>query len=265
MSQLGDISLFFRRGTRLTLSKRLRPWVTVPLAFNILLFGLFYWLAGHYIHLWLNALVSGWHFQGFWSFLNSALPYAEGLLMMLIWLLLLVVFANVFTLVVQLIAAPFMGLLAEKVNHDTCSVPLPDETMLAMTTRTIAREARKLWYWIWRAFLLLIVVVVLYFVPGLNLLASAIWFAFNGWMMAIQYIDYGADCRLVSLDDMNRRLTDKRWLVLGFGCIMLALTMLPLVNLVIMPIGVVTGTLIWNERLGRDLLITSNNTTELVP
>lgn len=249
MSQLGDISLFFRRGTRLALSKRLRPWVAIPLFFNIFLFGFLYWLAGHYINLWLDGLMSHWHFEGVWSFLNSLAPYLEGMLTLLIWLLLLVIFANFFTLAVQLVAAPFMGLLAERVNHDTSLVPLPQESTLAMLRRTLWRELRKLWYWLWRAALVLVLVLICYLVPGLNLLASALWFAFTGWMLAIQYIDYGADCRLTPFSTTLQRLQSKRWLVLGFGCIMLALTLLPLINLVIMPIGVITGTLIWNERL----------------
>lgn len=249
MSQLSDIPVFFRRGTRLALGKRLRPWVAIPLFFNIFLFGALYWTAGHYINLWLDGLMAGWHFEGMWDFLNSLKPYLEGMLTLLIWLLLLVIFANLFTLAVQLIAAPFLGLLAERVNHDTHLVPLPQETMLAMIKRTLLREARKLWYWLWRAVLVLIVVLICYLIPGLNLLASAVWFGFSGWMLGMQYIDYGADCRLVPLADMRRRLYRKRWLVLGFGCIMLALTLVPLVNLFVMPIGVITGTLIWNERL----------------
>lgn len=249
MSQLTDISHFFQRGTRMTLSKRMRPWVIIPLLFNIILFGLFYGSALYFIDAWLDSLVASWHFAGFWSFLNTLLPYLEGLLMVLLGGLLLILFANVFTLIVQLIASPFLGLLAERVNHDSCSVPLPEESIIAMVKRTSIREIQKLWYWLWRAFLLLIVVIIFYFIPGLNLLGSALWFLFSGWILGMQYIDFGADCRLISLSDMRRALYKKRWLVLGFGCIMLVLTLIPLVNLVIMPVGVITGTLIWNERL----------------
>lgn len=249
MSQLTDISHFFERGTRLTLSKPIRPWVVIPLLFNIVLFGLLYWLAGHYINLWIDQLVASWHFDGLFSFMNELMPWLAGLLALLVWLLLLVVFASLFTIMVQLAASPFLGLLAEQVNRDTCSEPLPEESLAAMIRRTLVRELVKLNYWLWRALGVLLIVIIFYFVPGLNLLASVLWFTFCGWMLAMQYIDFGADCRLVSLTDMRRAMQHKRWLVLGFGCIMLALTLLPLVNLVIMPVGVVTGTLIWNERL----------------
>jgi CysZ protein len=38
-------------------------------------------------------------------------------------------------------------------------------------------------------------------------------------------------------------------LVLGFGCMVLAVTMVPLVNLVVMPVAVIAGVLIWHQAL----------------
>lgn len=249
MSQLLDVTTYLRRGVQLTLSRTLRPWVVIPLLFNIVFFSLMYWLAGHYINGWVTWLTDGWHFDGSWAFLNNALSFLVGALKLLLWILLLVIFASVFTLAVQLVSSPFLGLLAEKVNRQTSPLPLPEESLWAMTKRTTIRETRKLLQWLMRALVVLLVVLILYFIPGLNILASAVWFLFCGWMMALQYIDYGADCRQHSLNELKQAMHSKRWLVLGFGSIMLGLTMLPLINLVIMPIGVVTGTLIWNERL----------------
>lgn len=258
MSQLLDVTTYLQRGFKLTLSRGMRPWVIIPLAFNIVFFSLMYWLAGHYINLWVDYLTSGWQLDGFWTFLNSTLSFLAGALKLLLWVLLLVIFASVFTLTVQLVASPFLGLLAEKVNKQTSPLPLPTETFWAMTKRTLIRETRKLLQWLTRAAVVLVFVLVLYLIPGLNLLASAVWFLFCGWMMALQYIDYGADCRQHSLNELKHAMHSKRWLVLGFGSIMLGLTMLPLVNLIIMPIGVVTGTLIWNERLSPKALPSIN-------
>jgi CysZ protein len=249
MSQLTDVPHFLQRGTHLALSRTLRPWVIVPLLFNILLFGFLYWLSGHYVNLWITHLLGGLHFSGIWSFLNSVVPYLQGALELLAWVLLLVTFSSFFTMAVQLVAAPFMGLLAEKVNHATSPSPLPQEGLVSMIMRTLTRTLKMLWYWLWRFVLIGMLVLILYLIPGLNLVASAVYFLFNGWILGMQYIDYGADCRQTSVREMRQRIMTKRWLVLGFGCVMLALTMLPLVNLVIIPIGVITGTLIWNERL----------------
>jgi len=51
---------------------------------------------------------------------------------------------------------------------------------------------------------------------------------------------------------MLERLKSKRWMVLTFGSVVLGLTMLPLVNLVIMPVAVIAGTLIWVNELADD-------------
>jgi CysZ protein len=53
----------------------------------------------------------------------------------------------------------------------------------------------------------------------------------------------------VPFEVMLERLKTKRWLVLTFGAVVMGLTMLPLVNLFIMPVAVIAGTLIWVEEL----------------
>ena len=118
-----------------------------------------------------------------------------------------------------------------------------------MLVRTFRRELRKTWDWLWRSALVLLVVAVVWFIPVVNVLASAIWFVWSGWLLGMQYIDYGADTRQIPFSQMKARLHKRRWLVMGFGCLVLALTMLPLVNLLIMPVAVIAGTLIWVEAL----------------
>ncbi|HCJ62811.1 MAG TPA: sulfate transporter CysZ, partial [Alcanivorax sp.] len=114
------------------------------------------------------------------------------------------------------------------------------------------RELRKTWYWLWRAVLILFVVLVIYFIPVVNVLASTVWFLWSGWLLGMQYIDFAADNRQVPFTVMLERLKSKRWMVLTFGSVVLGLTMLPLVNLVIMPVAVIAGTLIWVNELADD-------------
>lgn len=239
---------YLQRAARLARDKSILPWVLVPMLFNLLLFGTLYYLAGSSLSAW----ISSWgalSFTGFWAFLEPVVDFLIGAAVLLLWILLLALFASVFTIAVQLVAAPFMGLLAERVDQRLCATTLPDESISAMIFRTLKREVRKTWDWLWRSLLVLLVVLVVSLIPGINILASAIWFLWSGWLLGIQYIDYGADNRQVSFADMKRRLQQQRWLVLGFGCCVLALTMIPLVNLVIMPVAVIAGVLIWVEQL----------------
>jgi len=175
-----------------------------------------------------------------------------GAAVVLVWIVLLGLFASVFTLGVQLIAAPFMGFLAEKVDIRATGRPMPEESIPAMTVRVFKRELRKTWYWLWRAVLILFVVLVIYFIPVVNVLASTVWFLWSGWLLGMQYIDFAADNRQVPFTVMLERLKTKRWMVLTFGSVVLGLTMLPLVNLVIMPVAVIAGTLIWVNELADD-------------
>lgn len=249
MSQISRALGYLGQGFSLAVSPGLRGYVIVPLIFNMLIFGGLYYLSGHLIGQWIDAATAGWQITGTFAFLNGAIHFLINAAVVLVWILLLGLFASVFTLGVQLIAAPFMGFLAEKVDIRVTGRPMPEESILAMTVRTFKRELRKTWYWLWRALLILLVVLVIYFIPVVNVFASAIWFLWSGWLMGMQYLDYAADNRQTSFELMLERLKTKRWMVLTFGSVVLGLTMLPLVNLFIMPVAVVAGTLIWVKEL----------------
>lgn len=255
MSQVTDVPAYLSRGLKMALSRELRPFVIIPLLFNIVVFGGLYWLSGSWLAGWITEATSGWAFEGFFSFMNSALAYLVDALVILAWVLLLALFSSVFTIGVQLISAPFMGYLAERVDFQLTGNPLPEESIAAMIGRTFKRELRKTWYWIWRALLVLLVTFILSFIPVINIAASAIWFLWSGWLLGMQYIDYGADNRQVPFSTTLEQVKTRPVLVTGFGSIVLALTMLPLINLFIMPVAVIAGTLIWVEQLDRQLIV----------
>lgn len=252
MTPFTEAFSYLRRAAALARTRAVSPWVIVPILFNSVLFGSAYWFTGSWLTGLIGSLTAGWALEGWLAFLNPAISLVTGLLQLLVWLLLLALLAMVFTNVVQLLAAPFMGFLAAQVDNRTAPAlgfpPQPEESIRSMVWRTVRRELRKTGYWLLRAIPLLVLVTLLSLVPVVNLLAPAIWFIWSGWMIAIQYIDYGADTRLVSFDEMLARLREQRILVTSLGCLILGLTMLPLVNLVIMPVAVIAGTLFWLER-----------------
>lgn len=239
---------YLRRALAMARSKPLLPWVLIPALFNLLLFGGLYYSAGSALSDWISGL-DGVEFSGFWSFLNQIVGFLISAAIVIVWILLFALLASVFTIAVQLVAAPFMGVLAEHVDRERCATPLPSESITAMLIRTFRRELRKTWDWLWRSLLVLLLVSIVWFIPVINVLASAIWFFWSGWLLGVQYIDYGADTRQISFLEMKQALKQRRWLVMGFGCSVLALTMVPLLNLLIMPVAVIAGTLIWVETL----------------
>ncbi|MFI7857985.1 sulfate transporter CysZ [Pseudomonas promysalinigenes] len=227
---------YLREGLKLVLSPNLRMFVLLPLAINLLLFGGLIYFAGHEFSLWLDALM-------------PTLPNWLSFLSYILWplfvaLLVLMVFFT-FTLVANVIAAPFNGFLAEKVEVVVRGKdPFPAFSwgeLVAMVPRTFGREMRKLAYFLPRA----IGLFILSLIPVVNVVAAPLWLIFGVWMMAIQYIDYPADNNKMSWQDMLAWLRSKRWQSLGFGGITYLALLIPGVNVLMMPAAVAGATLFW--------------------
>lgn len=236
-------------GFQVSKQKHVRAWLILPILANSLLFAAAWQWAGGWLVESIQNVTAGWAFSGFFEFLNPFIRFLVGLVKWFVWLVLLVLLATLFTTVVQLISAPFMGFLSAKVDTLYARLPLPDESLWAMSKRVLWRETVKFFYWSWRALLMFIATALLSFVlapvPVLNLLGPTLWFAWASWMLGIQYIDYGADNRIVPFAQALREYRAQRWVVIGFGGGVMALTLVPLVNLIIMPMAVVGGTLLW--------------------
>lgn len=227
---------YLGQGLKLVLSPGLRLFVLLPLAVNTLLF----------IGLIVLALqqFGGW-VDSFMPNLPSWLSFLEYLIWPLFVLLVLVIMFFTFTLLANIIAAPFNGFLAEKAEvvlrgRDDFP-PFSWAELSAMVPRTIGRELRKLGYFLPRAIPLLI----LSFVPVLNLVAAPLWILFGVWMMAVQYIDYPADNNKLGWNEMLAWLREKRWQSLGFGGATYLALMIPFLNILVMPAAVAGATLFW--------------------
>ncbi len=216
----------------------LRWFVLLPLLINIGVFsGIVYW-ASRQFSAWMDFLL-GW--------LPEWLGFIEYALWPLFFLGIVAVVFFTFTVIGNLIASPFNALLSEKVQRME-GAELPDMALkdwLVILPKSIGRELRKLQYYLPRALILLI----LSFIPLVNLVSPFLWFLFNGWMMAIQYCDYAADNRMMSFTDMMQRLRQNNPGVWAFGATVSLVMLIPLVNLLIMPAAVVGSTLLWERRI----------------
>jgi uncharacterized protein involved in cysteine biosynthesis len=98
---------YLREGLKLVLSPSLRLFVLLPLAVNLLLFGGLIWFAGHEFSLWVDALMPS--LPDWLSFLSYILwPLFVALVVLMVFF--------TFTMLANVIAAPFNGFLAEKVE-----------------------------------------------------------------------------------------------------------------------------------------------------
>ena len=227
---------YLGEGLKLILSPGLRLFVLLPLTVNTLLFIGLIVLAMQQFGGWVDGVMPS---------LPDWLSFLEYILWPLFVLLVLVVMFFTFTLLANIIAAPFNGFLAEKVEvvlrgRDDFP-PFSWAELMAMMPRTIGREMRKLAYFLPRAIPLLI----LTFVPVLNLVAAPLWILFGIWMMAVQYIDYPADNNKLGWNEMLAWLREKRWQSLGFGGAVYLALLIPFVNILVMPAAVAGATLFW--------------------
>lgn len=228
---------YLLRGAAMLPQPGIRRFVLVPLLINLLLFIAAIWLLIQQFTHWVE------YGLGY-------LPDWAGFLYWLFWpLFALVVMVGVyygFSIVANLIAAPFNGFLAEKVEHRLRGAPLVDEgwgAVLAIIPRALQRELQKLGYYLPRFLLLLLIT----FIPGLNLLSPLLWFLFGAWMMSIQYCDYPMDNNKVSFPQMKQLMKARRVTSIGFGGLVQLGMLVPVLNLFLMPAAVVGATIFWVE------------------
>jgi CysZ protein len=220
----------------------LRRFVLIPLAVNVIVFSLLIWLGID-------------QFEGLLDWLlpqTSWLAYLRWLLWPLFAITVLLVVFFTFTVLANLVAAPFNGLLAEKVEkHLSDTEPAGDTDWMALIADigpSIASELRKLGYFLVRAVPLLILFVI----PGVNLAAPALWFLFNAWYMSLEYGDFPMGNHSLKFPDQLGRMRQIRFTALGFGSMLTLLMMVPVLNFVAMPAAVAGATALWvGELRGR--------------
>ena len=147
-----------------------------------------------------------------------------------------------FSIIANLIGAPFNGLLAAAVENTLSGTTEPTQTGIGGFVREIwlgiKAEFIKFLYFLIRALPLLL----LFLIPLVQAVAPVIWFLFGAWMMALEYLDYPMGNHGLFFPDIRARIRVKRALAIGFGSGVLLLTMLPVVNFIAMPVAVIGAT-----------------------
>lgn len=233
------------RGFALLTTSGLRRFVILPLLINIVVFTVSIWVLVQQF----RPMVDRWL-----SYLPDWLLWLEWLFWLIFALAAILLVFYTFALVANLIAAPFNSLLAEAVEKHLTGQPLPPSGSLIIVVKdfpaSIIDELRKLLYFVLRAIPLLI----LFWIPLVNLAAPFLWVLFSAWMMALQYCDYPMGNHTIRFKDQRKQLGQKKLLSLGFGGATLLGTMIPLVNFFVMPAAVAGATTLWVNNLKQNQL-----------
>lgn len=236
---LSTIDGFFLpfKGLRLILRPGLRRFVIVPMLANLLIFAGLAYLSAHYFGTFMDQWVPS---NGWLEFLRPVL-----------WLLFALIYALAmfygFTLIANLIAAPFNGMLAAKVEEMLSGRPPSDadESVLQAIGPAISGEIGKILYFVSRAVPLLILMLI----PGVNVIASIGWILFGFWFLAIEYADYPMGNHAIGPKQQRGRLRGKRFKSLAFGAGVTVLMLIPFVQFAAMPAAVAGAAKFWVDDL----------------
>lgn len=224
---------YLAQGLKLLHHPALRKFVLVPILVNILLFVVLTTLLIQQFNYLLDAMM---------LYLPAWMDFLAWVVIVVLALFVVLVYGYSFSVITNVIAAPFYGFLAERVDEMVTGRKLEGETLLQMIPRTLGRELRKVWYFLWRSLLILL----LSFIPLIGPLLAALWAA---WSMSIQYSDYAADNHQWPFRTLRRSLMRRAQSSLGFGAVVMLGMMVPLLNILVIPAAVIGGTLLWVREL----------------
>lgn len=215
-----------------------RFYVLVPLLINTLLFtGVIIYGANQLGDLidWLSSL---WSWTEWFSWL--------------LWPLFLIITLSVvffcFSILANLVSAPFNGFLAEAVEASLTGKKNNHRSLTGLARDiidAIKSEATKFIYFIVRAIPLLLLLLI-------PILGPVIWFLFGAWMMALEYMDFPMANNGMLFPQIRQTLTSRRKLALGFGVAVMSLTLVPVINFIAMPVAVAGATKLWAEQIKKD-------------
>ena len=220
---------YFFQGLKLLTRQELRKFVLIPVLINIVLYSIALILGYYYVSDLIDQFIPDW------------LTWLSWILWPLFFISFFIAGFFTFTILANLIAAPFYGMLAAKtlsmISGRTQAVK---EQPL---TKVMLAELGRAGYMLSRALPLLVLSII----PGLNVIAPFLWALFGAWGSALEYMAYPLENDGVLFTEQKQLVKSVRLGALSFGGVtMLGLT-LPVLNIVVAPAAVIGATIYFNE------------------
>lgn len=217
------------KGARLVMLPGLRRYVVVPVLINTVLFAAVLYFG------------AGWIYQASLEMLPGWLDWLAAVLVPVFLALSAIAVFFTFTMVANLLASPFNGMLAEAVESRLTGRAAPAASVgriMQDVGIALGSELRKLGYILVR----IVPLLLLFLLPPVG---PAIWALFSAWMLAIAYVDYPMGNHGLGFAEQRRILAGRRWLALGFGLAVMGAMAVPVVNFLVMPCAVAGATALW--------------------
>ncbi len=223
---------YFLKGLKLLSRPELHKFLIVPVLINLVLYSAALTLGYYYI----NDLIV--------QFIPAWLQWLSWILWPLFFICFFIIGFFTFTVLANLLAAPFYGQLAAK----TMSIIKGQATVSAEQpiSRVMIAELKRAGYLSLRALPLLFLFVI----PGINLIAPFVWALFGAWAMALEYMAYPLENEGMLFSEQKQLAKSIRLGALSFGGIVMMGLTLPLLNLIVAPAAVIGATIYVHELKG---------------
>lgn len=228
---------YFLNGFDLITTKGIKRFVFIPFIVNLVLFSVSLYFIVDYINDGVTYIL---------ELLPAFLSWLSYVLFPLAIIAILLVFALLFGTLSNWIAAPFNGILSEKIELHLRNEPMGNEGFSAVVKdipRTLGRELAKLGYFLPRA---LVFLIAFFLLP---VIGQILWFLFGAWMMAIQYCDYPFDNHKIGFKPMRQQLAEDKGRSFSFGIMVNIFSLIPILNFIVMPVAICGATQMWVEQL----------------
>lgn len=227
---------FLLSGFKLILKPGVRVYVIIPLLINSLLFAGAILYGANTLNDLIDTLLVQWQW----------LEWLTWLLWPVFVIIALGIVFFCFSIIANLVGAPFNGFLSAAVERSLTGSEVKSENEQSLTkvvALALKSEFQKILYFIIRAIPLLILFVL----PIVNVAAPFIWFLFTAWMLTIEYGDYPMGNHDIDFKQQREKLRLNRQLAFGFGSGVMLLTMIPVINFLAMPVAVAGATRLFIE------------------
>ncbi|MEZ4273407.1 MAG: EI24 domain-containing protein [Myxococcota bacterium] len=246
LAQMTRAVFYPLEGLRFIRQHQLWPLAGVAIGVNIVLLLTLLGLSLFYVWPWLgdaDAWVRGLFTGELWQSIGPVLAW-------IVWVVavLMVIIAQslLLLLVGQAVASPFLDMLSEKVE----SIVLGTPSTPAGVGRTLKSLFMALGELCWSVLFIVIVNLPIWLVgvvvPGIGTsVAAVLSFAFGALLLSHEFVGLPLARDLVSFRRRWRTTWANRWLGLGFGSSAAVMLVVPGLNLILLPLAAVGGTLLY--------------------
>ena len=231
---------YFINGLSLINTSGVRRYVFIPLLINIIIFSAGLWFAIEQFDIFIDWALSD---------LPSWLSWLEWIMWPLFALTFYGLVFFTFTIIANIIAAPFNGPLASAVERHILGIKETNsnKTISQEIKDSIVNELIKLKYSLYLMMPMAFLSLISFAFPLIAPAVAVLWMVYTVWVLALEYADFPMANHGISFRDIKIKLAEKRFLSLGFGSLVLLTTLIPFVNFLVMPVAVAGATKMYLE------------------